>query len=331
MPNVITHGLMAQETLKQLPVSTVRSAIEHFEQAFLFGSNGPDFLFYYNVWPWLNQKEAARISDFGEIIHRQKINEFTDTMVDLAYQLPKGKKQDIALAFIAGYLTHWSLDSVAHPFIFYRSGEMKGSTRYWHYRYESMLDSLMVTRVFELKLQDVPSKKFVKLSKMERETIAWIVSTAVYKVYGTVLTQQEAMTCMKHFYQVLHALFDPKTRLFPVVQWVENHLMRKPWNFSSHMVIGDLDEVHDILNEHREAWCNPTDPSEIHHDSFMQLFDQALGRATLALSQLDHIGMKKAVSMAPVMQNRQFDTGKSEDRPMIIYDSVYEKSGNLAR
>ena len=47
MPNVITHGLLAQQTLKLLPVSVVKDAIAKYPQAYLFGSNGPDFLFYY--------------------------------------------------------------------------------------------------------------------------------------------------------------------------------------------------------------------------------------------------------------------------------------------
>ena len=63
MPNVITHGLLAQQTLKLLPVSVVKDAIAKYPQAYLFGSNGPDFLFYYNVWPWLDQKENHRIGE----------------------------------------------------------------------------------------------------------------------------------------------------------------------------------------------------------------------------------------------------------------------------
>jgi len=324
MPNVITHGLLANEMLKQIPVSEVRSAMMRFEQAFIFGSNGPDFLFYYNVWPWMNQQEAQRISNFGEIIHQQKINEFTDTLIQIAQSETNPYNQAVLIAFIAGYLSHWALDTVSHPFVFYRSGKTTGSSKYWHYRYESRLDSLMVMKVFNQPLKDHPSQKYVQLAENQRMIIADAISQAVQQVYQLELKSEEVLLSMKCFYQVCKVLFDPQTRLYPWIQWIENKILKKPWHFSSHMIIGKTEAEFDELNLAREAWCNPTDPQEIHHDSFLQLFDQAISRASLAISQLNRILLEQASSMESIMQDRQFDTGKSTDAPMIVFDPIYK-------
>jgi putative sigma-54 modulation protein len=217
MPNVITHGLLAKETLKQLPVSVVKDAIAKYPQAYLFGSNGPDFLFYYNVWPWLNQKENHRVGEFGEMMHRSQINEFTDAMVLKTMELTD-KAKTIFTSFVAGYLTHWSLDTISHPFVFYRTGKISGKTKYWHFRFESMLDSLMVKEVFKEDLSKYPTRNFMKLSSEEKQVIASGVSETFTSVYQEEMKVSEALKSMNHAYGVLKFLFDPNTRIFPFVQ-----------------------------------------------------------------------------------------------------------------
>ena len=329
MPNVITHGLLARQVLNLLPDSVVKDAIVKYPQAYLFGSNGPDFLFYYNVWPWLDQKENHRVGEFGEMMHRSKINEFTDAMVNKAMEL-SGQAKSIFTSFIAGYLTHWSLDTVAHPFVFYRSGKIAGKTKYWHFRFESMLDSLMVKEVFKDDLAKYPTKDFMRLSSLEKKVIASNVSETFNSVYMEAMKVDEAIKCMNHAYGVLHVLFDPHTRWF---HWVQKFEKKKGifWKFSSHMVIGELDETFDVLNKKHSIWRNPTDPQSEHTESFMELFEVAIERAVTVIGRFDEILNKKAVSMANVIQERQFNTGTNDGKKMIVFDSIYEKSGDFSR
>ena len=329
MPNVITHGLCAKEALKRLEVSAVKDAIAKYPQAYLFGSNGPDFLFYYNAWPWMDQKENLRIGEFGEMMHRSKINEFTDAMVNKAMTLTNQAKE-IFTSFIAGYLTHWSLDTIAHPFVFYRSGKIAGNTKYWHFRFESMLDTLMVKEVFSEDLSKYPTKNFMRLSKREMEVIASGVSETFTNIYKEEMKAQEAIRCMKHAIGVLHILFDPHTRWFG---WVQKFEEKKGylWKFSSHIVIGEPDREFDVLNRNHSIWKNPTDPDSVYNASFMELFDQTVERAVGAISQFELMLNKKAVSMKDVMQDRQFNTGTNDGKKMVVFDSIYEKSGDFSR
>lgn len=329
MPNVITHGLLAKETLKQLPVSVVKDAIAKYPQAYLFGSNGPDFLFYYNVWPWLSQKENLRIGEFGEMMHRSQINEFIDAMVLKTMELTD-KAKTIFTSFLAGYLTHWSLDTIAHPFVFYRTGKISGKTKYWHFRLESMLDSLMVKEVFKEELSKYPTRNFMKLSSVEKQVIASGVSETFTSVYHEEMKVSEALKSMNHAYGVLKFLFDPNTRIFPFVQNFE----RKKgilWKYSSHMVIGELDKEFDVLNTSHSIWRNPTDPLSEFTESFTELFDQAIERALLAICRFDEMLNGNVVSMANVIQDRQFNTGTNDGRKMVSFDSIYEKSEDFSR
>ncbi len=147
MPNVVTHGLMALDVYNQLESSRVKSAIKAYPKAYLLGSNGPDILFYYQGLPWQNEEKNQRVSDVGDILHTQKINEFYDEALRLISLIKDTKRQDILISYMAGHLQHWALDSLAHPFVFYRSGPLTGDRAYDHYRYESMIDALMLLYV----------------------------------------------------------------------------------------------------------------------------------------------------------------------------------------
>lgn len=325
MPNVLTHGLMAQEIVKQLSEQKILAATEAHKNVYLFASNGPDFLFYYNVWPWLDQKRANEVSEHGEIMHKEKINEFIDTMILIAQKQDDEKNKQIMIAYIAGYLCHWALDSVAHPFVFYRSGDMKGEQKYDHYRYESAIDSKIVQLVYQQKLSKYPTVKFMNLNAYQEKVVAFLVSHAHQKVYQSSLTSQECLMCMKHAKEVLRILFDPTNLLYPVLRTFEKIMHKEKTPFTSHIVRGYMDHRYDELNMDREAWFNPCDPSEVHHESFMQLFEQAIGRGKLVLKAFEKMLDQQLDSIGNVVLDRSFDTDRADKAPMIVFDNIYRK------
>lgn len=324
MPNVITHGLLANQAIKSISDGDLLTAIKAYPQAYLLGSNGPDLLFYYNVWPWLDQKEAKRVADLGEMMHKERINQTFDAMVTLIHKQTDITSKQIMIATVAGYVTHWSLDSVAHPFVFYRSGEMIGDNKYYHYRYESQLDSYMVKTIYQEPLSKHASASYMHVSKKEANVIAFLFEQVSKHVYQQTLTKDEVLTCIKHANQVLKVLFDPYTLWFDLVRLIEKVLYKNVWVFSSHMVIGRLDQ-YDVLNKNFQGWCNPTDPGMISHESFMSLFDQAHHRAVATLSHLESCLLDSNNSMATVIDDRSFDTGCNNQAKMIVFDNIYQQ------
>ena len=86
--------------------------------------------------------------------------------------------------FLAGHLMHWSLDHKAHPFVFNRSGEIAGDTKYWHYRFESMIDTMMVKQIKGYKLSEVKSYEFVDSKPEHRKIIGDFFRKIVLSVYN---------------------------------------------------------------------------------------------------------------------------------------------------
>lgn len=325
MPNVLTHGLMALKIKNHLSTPTIKRAITNYPDVYLFGSNGPDFLFYYNVWPWLDQQEAKRISAHGERMHKENINEFIDTMIILAKKQIDPQVKEIMISFISGYLTHWALDTVAHPFIFYRSGNMKGTQQYDHYRYESMIDSKMVIEVYQEQLRHYPTRKFLSMKPKAEKVVAFLVSQTYQKVYKDTLSEAECRACMTYAKQVLPVLFDPHTLWHGPIRLFEKIAYNGARSFSSHMIIGKINQAYDELNFAREVWFNPTYPNNPHNETFLELFECATGRAKVALHAFENMLIGELDTLSNVILNRSFDTDRSDGAKMVVFDNIYLK------
>lgn len=324
MPNVVTHGLMALDVYNQLESSRVKSAIQKFPRAYLLGSNGPDILFYYNVFPWQDQSLNQKVSDYGHAVHRSNINEFYNVAGDFIQRIKDPVRQEILISYLAGHLQHWSLDSLAHPFVFYRSGELKGITRYDHYRYESMVDSLMVMYVKRHKLSDINVKKFVDVSEEERRVIASFYQRILQRVFGIIDDQAVIESAITSFKNVLTFLYDPHNVKLQLIQGYEK-ATKKPWAFSSHVVSSNIDAKYDVLNLKHELWRNPTDYEDTSTQSFVDLYNESIELGIEGVSVLNDFLDGEREIFDDYLQGKCYDSGREEGIAMRYFDSIYLK------
>ncbi|MCG4436330.1 zinc dependent phospholipase C family protein [Erysipelothrix rhusiopathiae] len=325
IPNVITHGLMALDVYNELDVSTVQKAIKKHPRAYLLGSNGPDILFYYKVFPWQDQELNKIVADYGGIVHRTHVNDFYNQAVSFIKEMKDERRKTILIAFIAGHFQHWSLDSLAHPFVFYRGGEIAGATRYWHFRYESMLDSLMVTYVKGRDMASLKPKRFVDVDEEERRVIASFYQAMLVQVFGIYLEPLVIEEAICSFKKILNYLYDPHNIMTPVIQKLERK-MAYPWAFSSHIVNSNIDARYDVLNLKRDTWSNPTNIDETSNETFMELYESSIVLGNECIGALnDALEHNEPVNFDALLGNRRYDTGRPPGREMKYYDSIYQK------
>lgn len=105
MPNALTHYYFSEQLLKRLP-ETVKAAVEGREKAYFFAAMGPDVLYGLK---FSGNKEK---SNYGEDIHTRFVRELFSAAKD-----DKGASPELT-AFVLGQLAHYSLDSVAHAYVY---------------------------------------------------------------------------------------------------------------------------------------------------------------------------------------------------------------------
>ncbi len=327
MPNYITHALCANDILQNIQKCELKSVIQKHNQVYAMGSSGPDFLFYYRTFPWQDQSNNKKVHTIGNIVHTEKINDFYREAIQACLDEENYESKEIQLAYLAGHLMHYALDTNAHPFVFFHSGEMKGETKYWHYRLESMIDTVMVKQIKKLDLAHIDAVGLVSSTKKVRDVLSKYYANTVKNVYGVDEDESTYLECFETMPKVVKWLFDPHNLKFAWIQAGEK-AAKQDWNFSSHMVQGKLDKKHDVLNLKHQTWNHPSDETELSTESFLDLYDKAILKGQAILESLNEViyhngSLDQCLS---IIGNLSYDTGKEHAEEMQYYGSIYESN-----
>ncbi len=120
MSDVLTHKYCADDALKMVYTSELKSILETHYDIYILGSQGPDILFYYNALPW--QDDDGGVNELGNMIHDNKVFEFYKYSFDYIKSLDNKYHKDVLTSYMMGFLSHYALDRATHPYIYYMTG-----------------------------------------------------------------------------------------------------------------------------------------------------------------------------------------------------------------
>lgn len=313
MPNIITHGLFAKSVLNEMSNDALKQCITKYPREYIIGSNGPDFFFFYKFF----QKKQEPIREIGSKVHASHVNDFFEIALHLIHD---EKDQDLASAmtsYLCGHLCHWALDSHAHPYIFYKTGNYSGINASMHHRFESMLDAMML---MEIKKETIQTFKFYLLAKQSSISVKAI--SAIYlpilrDVFHIDLTEKHIQDALNDWYRIQTYLYDPKKIKTKILKSYEKKV-NKPYLFSGNVVPLEIDETFDVMNNQHAYWCYPTDNTKESHDSFMDIYKHAQEKAVMILNHLDNMEY-----VLENIGNASYDTQESERKEMKYFDLIY--------
>lgn len=157
MPTTYAHWRFGDKCIKTLP-KDYQDIINNNRAIFDYGVHGPDIFFYYNC---LKSNEIVK---YGDDLHNIP---FKDTLVSLKENYHKCSNKDAALAYLFGFLCHFTLDSYSHGFV----ERMVLEGKYAHLKIEAQLDKHL------LKLDGYnPIKKSVTFSLKPSRDIGKVLS-----------------------------------------------------------------------------------------------------------------------------------------------------------
>ncbi len=107
MPTTYAHYYFGREAESLLP-EVAAKAVREYRQLYDIGLHGPDILFYYHP---LKHDEVGQL---GGAMHSRSAKDFFYPARDV-YESAENK--DAALAYLAGFLCHYALDSACHGYI----------------------------------------------------------------------------------------------------------------------------------------------------------------------------------------------------------------------
>lgn len=272
MPGFVTHYLFGRETYGKLSPSSLKKNLYYNRAAYGLGLQGPDCIFYYLPSYILHGK------NLGSLAHTTDTQKFYLSLLESRTLFHSPKDQRIAEAYLFGFLGHYTLDTVCHPFIYGRTGyHGRGEKSYFsrHAYLETDIDTDLLAQKLHLTPSAFYGAETLTLSFRQKRVISTMLCYAYRHTYPNLhvswLTMFFAIFSIQLGMFILHDDTGQKKVLF---RWAEKHFLGFPL-FSPLIPSDSLFFRTDPFNMQHKPWTNPWDPSQTSSESFFDLYEKA--------------------------------------------------------
>ncbi len=276
MPACIAHKLFADEVANRCRAKGISV---YDERMLAIGSQGPDIFFFHRAFPWQPGKMGFSI---GQAMHNT-------SPAKLFEALRKNMKQetvapDLVKGYLQGFLCHYALDRVAHPFVLYWQGELQKeqpgygcNPSQYHFRIESALDAMALERLTGRLTKRFSLTSLVQTDEERNAAFARLMAP-VMEAYATHPVPLEKLSkAPGDMRQALFWLTNKHGVKYGVLRCGEA-ILRKGHIATSLMRPVRIDSWDYANTAHRE-WHNPYDSTLTSTASFWELFDHAADQA----------------------------------------------------
>lgn len=294
MPSTFTHYLLANKVYERLSENEIKyiDLIRKFKKlkgeevdlfdsnhknVFLWGAQGPDYLFMVSPLPWKNQK---LLSGYGSRLHSLPPSVTLENMRNIV----KGFNDNRYIFYSMGFICHYALDSIAHPFIKYNSEVMQRSLKHInartaHANIETNLDNIILRHEKNVLPISVDIDEVLPLNDYVSGCIAEIYVPLLKILFGDLnISDVEFEDILKQVvYRYKRALViskDETTLKKRFLKSFENKLKIPPY-FSSYIRGFTEESSFDFANLSHSRWHWPLSSKKYCNDSFLDLFNKA--------------------------------------------------------
>ncbi len=274
MADFLTHDLFGNLVKDQAPIA-VQECAEKYPEAFRWGFQGPDILFFRSLW-----KDGGPYHYAANRMH----SEFTDQMFAAMTEhirRQETEKKEVMLAYFYGFLCHYALDSSIHPYVYalQKKGEQRNpdaSAGTIHCQIETDIDMALYSRWEGREITDFHPYDGHHLPTGQQWIIGDLYETVMLEVYGEVVPAEEVAHSFADTLLVEDILYRQGKKLQKAA--FAMGLIKPKWSdFASHAKISL--PSWDALNLKKRGWRNPDEPEILRKDSVLEIIQQAENKA----------------------------------------------------
>lgn len=308
MPGYMTHYIFGKQEYKKLSENELKKAIRKNINAFNLGLQGPDIFFYFPGYFLIHKK------NLGSTMHRNRTGRYISNMLKFTYDCKDSEDKKICIAYLSGFLAHYDLDQICHPYIYHKTDYMHKGKGYHgrHVSLESDIDFLLSRDVLKRKISRINYGGIVKLNRKQCEVIGRMLSQSCSEAFDNIrFGEKIACAVVANMGHIIDFIKDKYGKKEEIIGKIEEKI-RGVRDFAP-LFIGDnyVLKNPDPLNEKKAAWYNPWEEkiSEVRYDSFKELMGAASKRYQKSLEVLfeaiqscnmdkfvEHIGNKSFLS-----------------------------------
>lgn len=303
MPNLVVHYQFGREVYDELH-KEIQEKIDF--AVYDFAILGPD------VWfsGFCLSKERKDFEWRCDYMHKYFTGQFLDKLLKTT---ACSQYKELLFSYLAGFLCHYCLDCITHPYILYYTGNQRD-----HVRLELALDSYMIRTIYRCPPWKFSStKRLLKLNALPKEISEDInyVYSSVYGWQNTFEDINKGILNQKRFYDIVQ---DP-IGLVNFIIGISSRLTKNtnPVQTYFHK---DVDSSIDYFNVQHGQWLNPYDSRIVSKDSFFDLYDKAKSKAEYKIKKcFESVFMGKSFDYKDVIENLNYYSN-------LPWDDVRSKS-----
>lgn len=328
MPDIITHYIFGLDTAQNLKHTPLYSYLKEHRDLFLIGLQGPDPIYYHH----LRKKDTK--SYIASKMHTEKTGDF------LISALCQIKKYDLdskefcqGLSYLSGFICHYILDSMAHPYIFYLGGryleDIPETRKYMglHRKVELAIDSILCEERFSIKSSNFKVHKHILKNITIPECITSMFDETLFLNYGINnggSVFKDAYEDIRTYYKFTYDRFGTKKAFATLVSpLLPSVVMPFAGSFS---YFNCVNPTFDYLNRTKRVWLHPV-TGNVYTFSFYDILRNANKKSTSLLQSTYDFATSKisAEEFRICLPNISYLTGLPTDdtRPMKYISNEY--------
>ncbi|PHV70212.1 hypothetical protein CS063_12090 [Sporanaerobium hydrogeniformans] len=321
MPDIITHYLFGLNTTQNLKHSPLHTIIKEHPDLFFIGLQGPDFMYY------ALQRQKLVYSHIGLKMHTEKTGEFIiSALSHLKRYEVTSKEFNELLSYMSGFLCHYILDSMAHPYIFYLGGyylEDTPETKKYeglHKKIELAIDTILLEQRLSKKAHQFNINKYILSRAHLPSSLLTLYDETLFLLYGInnggAIFKKSYEDTRLYYRLTSDSLGAKKTLLsstrFLLPKAVANHVHY----FSYYNCV---DPLIDYLNSSKRVWLHPV-TGNVYTFSFHDILRNATKKSiTLLQATYDFVNSTLSYQeFKELLPNLSYLTGlpTTDTRPM---------------
>ncbi|RDU23963.1 zinc dependent phospholipase C family protein [Anaerosacchariphilus polymeriproducens] len=274
MPGFIMHYLYGIKCVKEFQAQYLEKDIEKHKGVFALGTQGPDLFFYHFPSKFLYEQNP------GSIMHKEESGRFFLNFIR-NIDIMSGEKKETAIAYLCGFLAHYSLDQYCHPYVYARTGYHGNEKGYLgrHIAFETQMDIEILKRLTGNKPSAFSQVKVIKMNLYEKKVVGDLLYKTLIQTYSNKkIHYLTALSAVYMFGWALRVIQDKNCWKKPLVGKIEKKFYGYE-TISAHIMNDKVDDSklnqNDVLNLQKNKWQHPWDDSLVSDESVIELWNKS--------------------------------------------------------
>ena len=316
MPSITTHFVHSENVYTKL-TKEEQARFEEYKNTYNTFAQSHDLLFY----DLFNKK----VSKLGHYAHHHETQAF---ILNIVKEIKKKKLENNPeiMAYLYGIITHYSLDTVCHPYIFYKTGVYRKNEEWTHKfkgehnHIEKDLDAIYYEKHFHKKYNKCNlNKEILKKTKLSNELID-LINTVYKKTYNDdnigIEMQKSIKGCRFINSIVVNDRFGIKRGIYKTIDTITRHRFGYLSSYSTHL----LKPKKDWLNVDHKEWNHPCFKEQKYTDSFDNLFKRSITKALVIIKGINDVlyDGEEFNTLKDIIPNDDYATGITCDDPHTL-------------